>query len=110
MKEKIEALHPTYRTMEVIYQNNTITVNFNKFTVNAKGCRIMIEIETKPKDNLSVSKTKETSVCFKELKPVRDEDKPYFQFLEKEYHLMSYQEGQKVKEAKREITKRRKIA
>ncbi len=68
--------------MDVSYNGEKIMVDFNDFEINKKTYRILVKIGAKV-----------VKINFKDIKPTSDNDQKYFDYISKEYHLISVQQN-----------------
>lgn len=91
-----EVLHPTFKVMDVIYEQKVVTVDFNEYEINKKVFRI----------RLTTSLKKEL-INFSKIKPINPEDQAYLDYVQKEYGLMAGKQILAQKQAEKNLSKRR---
>lgn len=92
----MEAVHPTFRIMEVTVGKSTVTVDFNEFEIkskkNFKVCAIGIRREM---------------INFSNIKAIKDEDRAYLDYIKKEYGLIAVKQITAKKNAEKDLSQRR---
>jgi hypothetical protein len=69
----------------------------------------IFEIKSKKVFKVGVANQKEM-ICFSNIKPVRDEDRAYLDFIKKEYGLIAVKQIKAQKDAEKNLSKTRRVA
>lgn len=92
-----ESNHPTFRRMDVVFQEKQISVDFNEFEVKSKKTFRVARIGTEKKEFIN----------FSSIKPTESSDQPYLDYVRKEYELIAIKQITADKKADKELSGRR---
>jgi hypothetical protein len=81
--------------MDVVYERNVITVDFNKFEIKSKKVFRVCDTKT------------QAMVNFSSIKPIQADDQTYLNFIQKEYELIAVSQITAQKNAEKNLSKRR---
>jgi hypothetical protein len=94
-KAKLEASHPTFKVMDVLFNQQVVTVDFNNYEINKKVFRVM------------TNSVKPELISFSKIKPINPEDQTYLDYVQKEYGLIASKQILAQKNAEKNLSKRR---
>lgn len=92
--KKVDAVHDTFRTMPVVYNNRHVTVDFNDF-------------EIKSKDKVKVRIFGGEMINFFLIKPAQEADQKYLDYVSKRYELIAGEQIISQKSAEKQLSQRR---